>query len=127
MGGTACREASADNGIVRKVWQQLLPGRTSVRLAFASLLQVSLQSDSREKRICVAELMLTESDNMNSISLSPPEQGLGVEHPFIPFIPVKNLHASLSPFSFSLIQLLALYKKGSPVGFPSPPPRSRNF
>jgi len=29
--------------IVRMAWQKLLPGRTSVRLAMVSLLQVSLQ------------------------------------------------------------------------------------
>ena len=42
MGGTACRVASAGKGIERMAWQQLLPGKNSVRLALLPLLQVSL-------------------------------------------------------------------------------------
>jgi hypothetical protein len=51
-------------GIERKVWKKLLLGRTSVPFALVSLLQVSLQSDSRGNLLFVAEPMPTGSVNL---------------------------------------------------------------
>jgi len=91
MGGTACRAASAGKEIERMAWQKLLPGRTSVRLALVSLLQVSLQMTPRQPALrCKAHACwIGQSENQPQIVLGTKDSDVN-----IPFIPIKTFSTS---------------------------------